>query len=276
MSSNPDQLILDNLGLVYVLARKYRRFLSVMSYGDIIGYGNLGLVLAAHKYDESREVKFSSFASWWIYGQIQHGAMKFGYVKHHQSGMPTWYKMNSLNAPMDGEDGDEFIDGIEDESSLMNDIDDIIYNKEIYDLCVKNLLPRERKVFYYVYSLGKGITETAKYMEVSKQRVDQLRQRAMEKVKNVFEETNAGLVKYYGNKESPSNEYDEDPENLLFSDEIYDMALSRLTKKEKRVFDLLYNHQMKQVQVAKIMELSNGRVSQLKISIGEKLRDLLN
>lgn len=57
-------LIEGNLRLVVKIARQYAA--SGMGFMDLIQEGNLGLMHAAEKFDYKREVRFSTYASWWI------------------------------------------------------------------------------------------------------------------------------------------------------------------------------------------------------------------
>jgi RNA polymerase primary sigma factor len=57
-------LIESNLRLVVRIAKKYMtRDVSLL---DLIQEGNLGLIKAASKYDFRKNVRFSTYASWWI------------------------------------------------------------------------------------------------------------------------------------------------------------------------------------------------------------------
>jgi RNA polymerase primary sigma factor len=58
------RLIEANLRLVVKIARVY--LTSDVSLLDIIQEGNVGLMRAADKYDFNREVRFSTYAAWWI------------------------------------------------------------------------------------------------------------------------------------------------------------------------------------------------------------------
>ena len=58
------RLIESNLRLVVKIARAY--LARDISYMDLIQEGNIGLVRAAEKYDHHKQVRFSTYATWWI------------------------------------------------------------------------------------------------------------------------------------------------------------------------------------------------------------------
>lgn len=59
-----ETLVNCNLRFVVSVAKQYQN--SSMSLNDLINEGNLGLVKAAHKFDETKGFKFISYAVWWI------------------------------------------------------------------------------------------------------------------------------------------------------------------------------------------------------------------
>ena len=65
-----NKLVLSNLRFVISVSKQYQN--QGLSLDDLINEGNIGLVKAAERFDETKGFKFISYSVWWIRQSIMH------------------------------------------------------------------------------------------------------------------------------------------------------------------------------------------------------------
>lgn len=74
------KMIEANLRFVVVYVKKYRGM--GLDLPDLINEGNLGLIEAAKRFDPNRNVKFISYAVWWIRQAVIHALTQYSRIYH--------------------------------------------------------------------------------------------------------------------------------------------------------------------------------------------------
>ena len=74
------KLVESNLRFVVSYVKKYRGM--GLSLPDLINEGNLGLIEAAKRFDPKKNVKFISYAVWWIRQAVIHALTKYSRIYH--------------------------------------------------------------------------------------------------------------------------------------------------------------------------------------------------
>jgi RNA polymerase primary sigma factor len=96
-------LLVSNQGLVWLLARKYQ---GAHDIDDLVQEANLGLMQAVEKFDPRRNLRFGTYAAWWINAYLLR-FMKVGsqLIKTGQD-----LEMHSLDNPMPGDEDATYLD----------------------------------------------------------------------------------------------------------------------------------------------------------------------
>lgn len=236
-----DKLTRANLRFVVSVAKQYQN--QGLSLPDLIDEGNLGLIKAAEKFDETRGFKFISYAVWWIRQSIlqaiaeqsrivrlplnQVGAIsKINQVtnefvqKHNRR--PSIHELAeltgidearirqsqsadnhhmSIDAPFSDDDDNSMSDMLSsgDDSRTDRGVDFESMSDDLRAVLQNTLKDREIKIVTECFGIGcqeKGLEEIGTEMGLTRERVRQIREKAIEKIR---ESGNARvLMKYLG------------------------------------------------------------------------------
>lgn len=172
-----DKLVKHNLRFVISVAKKYRSKTDV-SFADLISEGNIGLIKAAKKFDPTRNIKFSSYAVWWIKACINEC------IEHYKDGIE--YNVTEDSKILKLSEKDYLYDEVNEEfEKKMNNLQS--RQSAIEDL-IKCLEEREKKIIILFYGLGENskemnLDEISKEMSLTKERVRQIKDDALVKLK---------------------------------------------------------------------------------------------
>lgn len=235
-----EKLIKANLRFVVSVAKQYQH--QGLSLTDLIDEGNIGLVKAAEKFDETRGFKFISYAVWWIRQSILQAIAEQSrivrlplnqvsaiskinqvtneFIQQHNR-RPSIHELSeltgidesrirqsqnadnhhmSIDAPFSDDDNSmaDMLSGGED-SRTDRSVDFESMSDDLKAVLKKTLKDREITIVTECFGIGcheKGLEEIGTEMGLTRERVRQIREKAIEKIR---ESGNARvLMKYLG------------------------------------------------------------------------------
>ncbi len=170
-----NKLILSHLRVVIKIAFQFSRYKVPLM--ELIAEGNYGLVRAVQKFDYTKGFRFVTYAIWWIRAAIREYLANFtsvvrSGVKKIQDYSSDISLSNIDNISIDSEDMNEGID-------LSNKILKI-------KKAAEKLSDREREIFYArAFEKNDTLEVLAKRFSISKERVRQIYESSLEKIKNM-------------------------------------------------------------------------------------------
>ena len=171
-----DEMVKANLRFVVKIAKRYKS--SGVPLHDLISEGNIGLIRAAKKFDETKGVKFISYAVFWVKSAIRECVDEHNrnsqyqgdeYMEKMTRDTETEYTANATNETF--------------ELDLVNNLS----RRAAIDELMDNLNERERKILLMYFGIDRKsectLEEIGEEMEITRERVRQIRDKALTKMK---------------------------------------------------------------------------------------------
>ena len=164
-----NKLVEHNLRFVVNIAKAYRD--RGVSFSDLISEGNLGLIHAAKKYDPDKNIKFISYAVWWIRCYINDFIEKSLNTNEITTDDYTNYQYED---DMINEKFEESLNNLNDRKTTIADL----------LVCLKE---RERSIIQMAFGLNGNkemtLEEISKKTDLSMERVRQIKDNALMRLK---------------------------------------------------------------------------------------------
>jgi RNA polymerase primary sigma factor len=186
-----NHLVCANLRFVVLIAKRYRN--QGVGFADLINEGNVGLLRAASKFDETKGVRFISYAVWWVRQSMVQAIADHGHVVRvptSRAGMAfrAATPIVSLDAPV-SEDGDislsEYIFN-EDSSGADDAVEDDGLMRSVRD-ALGGLRGREADVIRLYFGFGGRDPVTLEAIGemygITRERVRQIKDRALARLR---------------------------------------------------------------------------------------------
>ena len=185
------QLVEANLRFVVSYAKRYRNL--GVSFLDLIHEGNLGLMEAARRFDPSRNVKFITYAVWWIRESMMHAladqTRAFSFPPKLFAALHNAHDDVSLNDPVGvaGDGSRELIDLIaQDDVPIEQELIEQAARHDLAD-ALGELSHKEREVVELRFGLEddepRTLQEIGDRLHLSRERVRQIESRAKDKLR---------------------------------------------------------------------------------------------
>lgn len=236
-----NKLVEANLRFVVSVAKQYQH--QGLTLTDLIDEGNIGLIKAAERFDETRGFKFISYAVWWIRQSILQAIAEQSrivrlplnqvsaiskinqvtneFIQQHNR-RPSIHELSeltgidesrirqsqnadnhhmSIDAPFSDDDDNSMADMLSggEDSRTDRSVDFKSMSDDLKAVLKKTLKDREITIVTECFGIGcheKGLEEIGTEMGLTRERVRQIREKAIEKIR---ESGNARvLMKYLG------------------------------------------------------------------------------
>lgn len=188
-----NRLVETNLRFVVAIARQYQG--KGLSMEDLVSEGNIGLMKAASRYDATRGLRFVNYAVVHIRRQIEK-ALKAESSEQRVESRPGG-ETRSVDAPLGAKSNMSLLSVLVDTNAPMADAR--VYNSTVeraVERALTSLNDRESQVVNAYFGIGQDsltMAEIAQDMGMKRERVRQIRDRALRRMKKAYRHTLAEL-----------------------------------------------------------------------------------
>jgi len=182
-----NEIIEANLRFVFDIAKRYTG--RGVSISDLISDGNMGLLRAIEKFDETRDLKFISYAVWWVRQAMLEDINKTKLLNHIEIEPNTSNDAVLEKTLTDGEDEHVSYYEIGFSNEKEEKSREVLESQKIVvsDL-LSNLTDREKDIIELSYGLNNkkelSLTEIAAKYNMSIERIRQINVKSMRKLRS--------------------------------------------------------------------------------------------
>ena len=170
-----NKIVESNLRFVFDIARRFRG--RGVSMSDLISEGNIGLMKAIERFDMSKDVKFITYAVFWVKERMMSS------IKANSSRIDS----SLLDDFKDADSNDDCNNLIKDKVNDVEDEETSHSREDLFDglMCVLN--DKEKKIMEFSYGLcgnkEMSFQEIGKKYHISSERVRQIKLRSLDKIR---------------------------------------------------------------------------------------------
>ena len=170
-----NKIVESNLRFVFDIARRFRG--RGVSMSDLISEGNIGLMKAIERFDMSKDVKFITYAVFWVKERMMSS------IKANSSRIDS----SLLDDFNDADSNDDCNNLIKDKVNDVEDEETSHSREDLLDglMCVLN--DKEKKIMEFSYGLcgnkEMSFQEIGKKYHISSERVRQIKLRSLDKIR---------------------------------------------------------------------------------------------
>ena len=201
-----EEVICGNLRFVISVCKEYQN--QGLDFSDLIAEGNYGLIKAFENFNWSRNIRFISYAKWWVMQSILEGINKNSRtIRLPVNIIQEYYKFKKTISKLDpsllddlppllksiglensaGENSGNVFEMVQDSGDDFAEVDRQLKLKEKLMGILSKLNNRDKYIIENYYGIGvepKKLDEIGEFLNLTKERVRQIKENTIRKLRN--------------------------------------------------------------------------------------------